>query len=191
VSARGVFSIPLPLNIDDFTSGPYDVTLTGPGSDLHYEAGASISGGARFTNVINAFDPRHTPVTLDVGSADRLNLTVGAGQYVRLEIGYGWTAGGAQAPLGLNLTALGGSAFRTNFEAVSGEFALNYNILAYLAGGWSLYGENLGPSPGPFSRDFSLANFTGPGGTDFGDVSFIVFIFQTWDDVAINSFQVV
>jgi hypothetical protein len=44
-----------------------------------------------------------------------------------------------------------------------------------LGGGWTLYGENLDPSPSPFVKDFPLASFQGPGGTDFSNVSYMVF----------------
>jgi hypothetical protein len=175
--------------IDDFTTGPMSRTLaTAPTASLEYQGGASILGGARFTNLINAASPRNTPVTLDVASGSRLNLTLGVGQYSRLELGYGYTADGEQAPLAANLSDR--KAFRTTFEAISGDFALNFNILAYLRNGWSIYGENLlGPAVGPVTIEYPLANFTGPGGTDFTDVSFLVFIIQTGDDVAINSLE--
>lgn len=182
----------LPLIIDDFTSGLYTTTLTTVGVESTYVGGASIRGGARYTNLLNSFDPRHTPVTLDVGSVDRLNVTTGAKQLVRIEVGYGFTPTGEQAPLGLDLVTAGASAIRTSFESVNGVYPLNYNVVIFTAdGGIASFGANLAPSPDPFVCDFLLRDFTGGGETGFFDVSFLDFIIQTSADLSINSFEII
>ena len=124
-----------------------------------------------------------------MNSADRLNLTVGAVQYGQLELGYGYTASGAQAPLGVNFAVAGDQGFRLTFAAINGDYNLNFTIVAYLAGGLSQYSVPLSPSPGPLIVDCPFGAFVGPGAQNFSNVSYLAFFFQTFDDIALDSIE--
>ena len=183
--------------IDDFSSGPHSVTLHS-GSDLNYQSGGMLGGG-RWTQLGVAVNLRNQPLHLDTGSG-YLNLSVGPEQYVRLEIGYGWLpdgmGGGTPAPLsegGFGDFLALGSAIRTRFNSAD-LVAINFNIVAYTATGWGLYGENVVGHPfSPSSFDFPFASFAGnlPPAPDFSRVGFLVFVFQTWSDFVIDAIEIV
>ena len=72
--------------IDDFSSGSHDVTIYS-GTDLNYQAGTMLGGG-RFTQLIVGLQPQNQPAHFDITNG-YLNLSIGAEQYLRLEVGYG------------------------------------------------------------------------------------------------------
>src|SRR3954470_18062274 len=114
--------------LDDFTSGAHDVTITA-GLDLDYRSGSMLSG-ARWTQLIVAGNPRHQPAHLDTGSGF-FNVSAGAEQYLRVELGYGGNAlVGAGLPIGdpVDLTSLG-QVIRTNFH--SADQIINFNVVAF------------------------------------------------------------
>jgi hypothetical protein len=177
--------------IDDFSSGPYEVTIRS-GVDLSYQAGTMLGGG-RYSQLIVAGNPQNQPAYFDIAN-DCLNLSVGAMQYLRLELGYPYQLDGSPrsfVDLGLGDFQSMGTAFRTTFRS-SDLMIINYNIIAFTAGGWTQYGENISAPPFvPSHFDFPFAAFTGPGGNDFSQVGIVVFIFQTWADFVIDSFEIV
>jgi hypothetical protein len=181
--------------IDDFKTGPHDITILS-GVDLSYQTG-SMLGGGRFTQLIVAQNPQNQPAHLDI-TKGYLNLSLGAMQYLRVELGYPYEPDGSGGGRTLSFIDQGmgdfssmGSAFRTSFRS-SDLMLINYNIVAYTAGGWAAYGENI--SAPPFTRshfDFPFEKFIGPGTPDFSKVSIVVFIFQTFADFVIDSFEIV
>lgn len=181
--------------IDDFSSGPHDVTIQSD-SDLNYQAG-TMFGGGRFTQLIVGLNSQNQPAHLDITNGS-LNLSTGAEQYLRLEIGYGYqpdgSGGGMQVPLtdsGIGDFASIGNAFRTNFR-FSDNMLINFNIVVFTPSGWTSYGENVNvPPSSPSHIEFSFDRFTGPGGSDFGRVNFLVFVFQTSADFVIDSIEIV
>ena len=181
--------------IDDFTSGSHDVTIQS-GVELNYQTG-SMLGGGRYTQLIVANNPQNQPAHLDITNGF-FNLSVGAMQYLRLELGYPYEPDGSGGGRPLSFIDQGvgdflsmGTAFRTKFR-FSDLMPINYNILVFTASGWTIYGENISAPPFvPSHFDFPFARFTGPGGSDFSRVSIIVFIFQTWADFVIDSFEIV
>jgi hypothetical protein len=183
------------LLIDDFTSGPCNIDVRAGIFPTQYQAG-SMLGGGRLVSLNNAYNIRNQPAHFDVGTSNRLNLTIGAMDYVRLEIGYGWVPDGAPdhgklVPLGANLHEFG-NAIRTTFKgAGGGPYAINFNVLVFAEHGWSQAGENVVTSHTAFSHEFPFGAFGGPGGQDFRSVSCFVFIYQVWDDMAIDSFEFV
>lgn len=181
--------------IDDFSSGPHDVTIHS-GSELNYQAGTMLGGG-RFTKLIVGPNPQNQPAHLDVTNGS-LNLSTGAEQSLRLEIGYGYQPDGSGGGMQVPLTNSGvgdfnsiGNAFRTNFR-FSDNMLINFNIVVFTPSGWTSDGENVSvPPSSPTHIDFPFNRFTGPGGSDFGRVNFLVFIFQTSADFVIDSLEIV
>jgi hypothetical protein len=172
--------------IDDFTTGPGSVTVDPVRTETVHQSGAML-GGARRTTVNNAASPRGMPARLDLGGPARLSLTLGAMQSARLDVAYGWRVDGTQAPLGIDLREHAADRFVTTIVAKDESFSVNFNIVVFAAGGWSRNGKNVGRGPVPFL----FADFDGPGGRDFGDVSAIAFVFQANDDLAIDRLEIV
>jgi hypothetical protein len=156
-----------------------------PGTvETRYQSGTML-GSVRSTTVHNVVSPRAIPARLDISSAARLSLTLGAIQYARLDVGYGWQSDGALNPLGVDLRKDGASRFATTFASDDAQFFVNFNIVVYGASGWSSAGSNVTAGPVEFPFD----SFAGPGSHDFADVRFVVFVFQTADDLAIEQFD--
>jgi hypothetical protein len=97
------------LTLDDFTTGAYVKRIKNPNvHDLHLAAlpAKSPLGQARQTYFGAAPNPDGQWSTLDVGSG-RLVVDSGFGCGANLELGYGYTLAGAEAPLTLNLDGYG------------------------------------------------------------------------------------
>jgi hypothetical protein len=131
--------------LDDFSSGSYVIPSLNSGSDLNYQAGTMLGGG-RYTQLIMGLNPQNQPAHFDIKDGF-LNLSVGAAQYLRLEVGYGYqpdgSGGGKTVPfteIGVGDFASMGSAFRTNFR-FSDNMLINFNIVVFTANGWASYGE--------------------------------------------------
>jgi hypothetical protein len=133
----------------------------------------------------NAYSPRGTEAHLNVGGAGRLNLMLGAEQYVRLEVIYGVREDGVH-PLGINLHDGNARSIRTTISHLAGS-VINFNVVILAAGGWSQAGENVGAG----QIEFAFDDFTGPGGQDFTNVSYIVFIFQSSGSFTLGSIETV
>jgi hypothetical protein len=180
--------------LDDFSSGSHNVTIQS-GLDLNYQAGTMLGGG-RFTQLIMGLNPQNQPAHLDI-TQGFLNLSVGAAQYIRLEVGYGYqpdgNGGGKTVPLidsGVGDFASMGTAFRTNFR-FSDNMLINFNIVVLTASGWVSYGENISVAPfSPKHIDFPFEKFVSANG-DFSKVSTFVLAFQTWADIVIDSIEIV
>lgn len=172
------------LLIDDFTTGPDSFEVPPVTTEIRYQAGAML-GDARLTLVNNAASPKGIPARLDITADAHLSLTLGAVQYARVEVGYGWQADGTQSALGIDLHAGGADRFVTTFAPDDRDFLVNFNVVVFAAAGWSSAGTNI--SAGPV--EFAFADFAGPGGQDFSDVSFIYYVFQTSDDLAVDRFE--
>jgi hypothetical protein len=168
------------LMFDDFTTGDDSFDVRPATIDKHYQTGLMV-GGTRSTTVNNAQSPHGTLARLEVGGAARLNLTLDADQYARLEVGYGLRANGAAASLGLNLHDGGADRIRTTISHLDGN-VVNFNVVIYAAGGWSKAGQNVGAG----EIEFRFADFRGPGGQDFTNVRHIIFIFQVSGSITLD-----
>lgn len=181
--------------LDNFSSGSHNVTIQS-GLDLNYQAGTMVGGG-RFTQLIMGLNPQNQPAHLDIKDGC-LNLSVGAAQYIRLEVGYGYqpdgSGGGKTVPLtdsGVGDFSSMGSAFRTNFR-FSDNMLINFNISVLTASGWVSYGDNFVVPPfSPKSIDFPFERFKDQTNADFSKVSTFVLGFQTWADFVIDSIEIV
>jgi hypothetical protein len=131
-----------------------------------------MPGGVRSTFLNNAHSPGGAAALLAIGDGN-LKLTLGAEQYVRLEISYGSRQDGVH-PLGLNLHLGGADRIRTTIPQLAGSI-VNVTVVIFSAGGWSINGRNVGAGP----VDLPFAGFVGPGGQDFTNVDYITFIFQS------------
>jgi len=181
---------PAPVVIDDFTTGAYTRTLTDSTEPvLAYQGGAGILGGARNTKLTNGSDPRRTPVTLDVGSANRLNLTVGADQEVRFDLSYGYTPAGGQAPLDFDITRY--RAFVLHFHAVDTSKHPSWALLLHSGSSYSQAGGWIDGGSGPFAMEIPLTSFNHFAGTDDKHVNFITLIIQSKVDVGIDSIELI
>lgn len=182
--------------IDDFTSGTYGVTIE-KGNDLNHQAG-SMLGGGRFTQLAVALNPQNQPAHIDITDGC-LNLSVGAMQSVRLELGYPFQMDSGDGKQGhhLSFVDLGcgdfrsmGSAFRTKFRSGI-NVTVNFNIVVHTATGIGQYGENFNLSIGETNNiDFPFEKFVGNSPLDFSKVAVVVFIFQTWGDFVVDSFEI-
>jgi len=179
-----------PVLIDDFTTGSYTATLTTENAvDYAFQGGAGILGGARNTKLVNGFDPRATPMTLSLGTANHLNVSIGAQQHVRYELSYGYTPAGAQAPLGIDIT--GHRAFVVRFAAAASPSLGLLAVLVHSGTSYSQWGDHLTGGPDPFEVEIPLTAFVHFPGTDDTHVNFITFIFQTRVDMAIDSITLI
>jgi hypothetical protein len=154
-------------------------------------------GAGRFTQLVMGLNFQNQPAHLDI-TKGYLNLSVGAEQYVRLEVGYGvqpdGSGGGKTVPLtdsGVGDFSSMGSAFRMNFRS-SDNMLINFNIVVFTASGWASYGENITVRPfSPSHIDFPFERFTSFTNPDFSKVSALVFVFQTWADFVIDSIEII
>jgi hypothetical protein len=181
--------------IDDFSSGIDDVTIKS-GLNLKYQSGTMLGGG-RSTHLITIFNPQNQPAHLDITNG-YLNLSVGAEQYLRLEVTYGVQPDGSGDGINVPLTDSGvgdfssmGSAFRTNFR-FRDNMLINFNIVVYTASGWASYGENLPvPPSAPNHIDFPFERFKTFTQADFSKVTAVFFGFQTLADFVIDSIEII
>jgi hypothetical protein len=179
----------MPLAIDDFTTGAAGFSTPPAARVDRWQTGAML-GGARHIGLHNTFSPLNRPATLDIGGGDGLNLTLGAVQYARLEAGYGWDADGNASPLGVDLQS-NGTGFRTVVNPQDPQFFVNFNIVVFAPDGkWSISGVNASTNTSTNTIDLPFTGFQGPAGNNFPDISFILYIFQTSDDLAITSFEI-
>jgi hypothetical protein len=167
------------LILDNFTSGAYVKRINNPQvHDTHYAAlpANSPSGQARQTYFGAAPNPDGQWSTLDVGEG-RLVVDAGFGCNANLQIAYGYTLAGAEAPLGLNLD--GYSSFQLNFQGVATSESLLVVITVFpQSGGYLNFEVVLPPNPNAFSLSFPFSGFSGNGGggltqADLSNISFI------------------
>jgi hypothetical protein len=176
--------------IDDFSSGPLDVTIR-TGADLYNDQPGTMLGGIRRTNLMVALNSLDQPAHLD-NRAGFLNLSTGVGQYLRLELLYGPnidTPNGGYKSLG-NLREMG-SALRVNFHA-SDNMTINFNVLMLSGGRYLQHGDNISfpPNWSPtvnFPYDIPFDAFGG----DLSNVIGVWFIFQTQADLSIDSIEII
>lgn len=199
----------MPATIDDFSTGleRLDYSPGGAVAVTRCQAGTMLGSG-RQTYLSVAVDPRSQPAHLDTGSGF-LNVSLGAEQYGRIEIYYGYGPdtsgrGCAPAPLtGANADFLSmGGGIRTKFNSISTAFgSVNFNVVAFTtAGGWAQAGINQPDSPRPSEVTFRFDNagpselrFGGPGKetSNFSNVAYIAFIFQVFGDLVVDSLEIV
>jgi hypothetical protein len=176
--------------IDDFSSGPLDVTIS-TGADLYNDQPGTMLGGNRRTNLMIGLNAMDQPAHLD-NRAGFLNLSTGVGQYLRLELLYGPnidTENGGYKSLG-NLRKIG-SALRVNFHA-SDNMTINFNVLMLSGGRYLQHGDNISfpPNWSPtvnFPYDIPFDVFAG----DLTDVIGVWFVFQTQADLSIDSIEII
>lgn len=186
------------LTLDDFTTGTYVKRVKNPNvHDRHYAAlpPSSPLGQARQTYFGAAPNPDGQWSTLDVGEG-RLVVDSGFGCSANLELGYGYTLAGAEAPLGLNLD--GYSGLQLNFQGVatSEEMLVVITIFPQTGGYWN-YEIVLPPNNNPFPLSFPFSGFkNGAGGgtltqADLSNISFIAVLAEGggFDSFGITSFQ--
>jgi len=176
--------------IDDFGDVPHEVTLLS-GVESNHQTGTMLGGG-RYTGLIVGLNPRNQPAHLDTGTG-YLNLSVGAEQYLRLEVGYGVAPASTLVESGSGDFLALGNVFRTRFR-FSDNMIINFNIVVFTETGWVSYGENIGVAPfSPRNIDFPFDKFVGfgPSPADFSKVGAIVYVFQSWADFVIDSFEIV
>jgi len=119
--------------IDNFTDGPYNVTLF-TGSDTNFQpSDGSLVGPGRLTHLIIGDDPASNPLnqpaTLDIGNGF-LIVDTGARVTHRLEVFYGVDEQGNLVPLHLNLTGAGFTKFRVHFNTLDSGLNFNMQVIA-------------------------------------------------------------
>lgn len=171
------------LTLDDFTTGTYVKRVKNPNvHDLHFAAlpPGSPLGQARQTYFGAAPNPDGQWSTLDVGNG-RLVVDAGFGCSANLELGYGYTLAGAEAPLALNLD--GYSSLQLNFQGVatSEELLVVITIFPHTGGYWN-YEIVLPPNPNAFPLSFPFSGFrNGEGGgsltpADLSNIDFVAIL---------------
>jgi hypothetical protein len=165
--------------LDDFTTG-FDSFCVPPGTiTTRYQEGA-MAGGVRRTILENVpVPPPGTDTCLNVGSADRLNLELGANTAARLYLTYGMGPDGLH-PLGINLHEGGARSIRVTIAPLAGTSippgSISFNVQIFTPAGYSELGYNVGAG----QIDFEFDKFiSGGAGQDFRDVYYINFLFQT------------
>src|ERR1700680_3097330 len=168
------------LTLDDYTTGNYVKHVTSPHvHDLHYGALPANSplGAARGTYFGSSPNSDEQSSTLDVGKGHFV-IDAGFGSVAGIQVGYGYTLSGGQAPLGLNLA--GYSGFQLNFQGVASSEGLIVVITVWPhSGGYYDYEVVLPPNGNAFSEPFPFSGFNkggGGGGLTQSDVSNIDFI---------------
>jgi hypothetical protein len=179
--------------IDDFGSGPLDVTIR-TGADLYNDQPGTMLGGIRRTNLFVGLNALDQPAHLD-NRVGFLNLSTGVGQYLRLELLYGThvdAQNGGYTSLG-NFAKMG-TALRVNFHA-SDDLVINFNVLIWNRSGYLQYSDNVSfptnvlPSTPTvnFPKDIPFSAFAG----DLSDVVGVWFVFQTQADFSIDSIEII
>src|SRR5205814_8725541 len=115
--------------LDDFTTGPDSFSVPPLTNTTRYQTG-SMPGGVRSTFLNNGHSPGGAAALLAIGDGN-LKLTLGAEQYVRLEISYGSRQDGVH-PLGLNLHLGGADRIRTTIPQLAGSI-VNVNVVIFSA----------------------------------------------------------
>ena len=194
LAALGATASANALLFDDFTTGPYSVTLTS-GMNTAFQA-AAVPGATRTTRLSVESNPLNVGVTLTVGGgfaiADAGTL---ADSWVR--VGYGYENNGSGGlvvdPMNLDLSAL--SSFQIDF--LSNDLANDVKIYVGTWNGSSLdLSTATAVAPGgnnttAFSIDLSFASFTGS--ASFADADIVVFEFDNAvsGDFALSKLQAV
>jgi len=188
------FAQSTPLTLDNFTSGPYVKSLNSASNvqDIHFAPLPSGSplGAARGTAFLLDPDPYAQPSTLSIGKGICI-VDNGFGDITGLQIEYGYTLAGLQAPLGLSLA--GYSGFQLNFAGVAAYESMIVTIVVYLPDGtYHSFEVVLPPNGNAFSTAFPFSGFSA-GGLTQSDVSNIqTIVIQTeGESFAITSFQAV
>jgi hypothetical protein len=187
------------LTLDNFTQGRYTKILTNQQpTDTHYESLGSGSplGAARGTVFSIGPDQYDQASTLAIGKGIIL-VDAGFQTDSPLEILYGVTTAGVDAPMGLNLGSYSG--LQLNFKAISTDEALDVLIeIDPASGGYYTSEVELSSTPNPSSVSFPYTSFL-QGGTgnvftqaDASNINYIYIILEaTWSSFGMTSFKAV
>lgn len=179
LAALGATASANALLFDDFSTGPYSVTLTS-GMNTAFQA-ASVPGSTRVTRLAVESNPLNTAISLAVGAGFAVvDSGTLADNWAR--IGYGYENNGSGGlvvdPMNLNLTGL--SSFQIDF--LSNDLANDVKVYVGTWNGTSLdLSTATAVAPGgnnttPFSLNISFASFTGT--ANFADADVVVFEFD-------------
>ena len=189
VAVRGQPSGNVVRTLDDFTTGSASFCVPPETTETRFQRD-SMLGGVRCTNLHNRISPPGKEVCLNVGSADRLNLMQDPEQYTRLEVIYGLREDGVH-PLELDLHEGNARSIRATISPLAGASTpinvINFNVEMFTPVGWSILGHNTGAG----QIDFPFDQFSGPGGQDFSNVSYMFLIFQTSSSFKLESIETV
>lgn len=155
------------LTLDDFTTGQYVVTINNVNTkDLHYAPlpPGSPLGAARGTLFEAGINPYKQPSRFQTEKLTGLPtpgiciVDVGFGVDAYLDMGYGFTLQGQQAPLNLDLGTY--SALQLNFAGISTSGYLLLDITLFPASG-SYYNFEvlLPPSAVPYVETIPISSF--------------------------------
>ncbi|MBV6457733.1 MAG: hypothetical protein HONBIEJF_00852 [Fimbriimonadaceae bacterium] len=174
--------------IDDFTQGPYAVSLQS-GSDLNFEAAANVPGGVRGTYVEVLSNPQNQFLDFSISNGFAISSN---GNRVRslVQSGYGFDLAGNTADLNWNLASQA-TDIAVNFDFNDLDLSMNIYIITN-GSGTSVANVNVaGNQLNTFQVLVPLANFVGTG--DVNDVDQLVFEFinDASGDYALASFEAV
>jgi hypothetical protein len=165
------------LTLDDFTTGPTEITLK-HGTKTTYQTGGRIIGGNRGTSLLLNTNVFNQSANIQIrkgvpqGAPSALVFSEGFQDYARLDMYYGSAVTGT--PLHLDVTAY--DRFRIHFAGING--ILNFNILAFTGSAYSQWGCNLSPTFTATTVDMPFANAV-VGGAQFSSLDSLDFIFQS------------
>jgi hypothetical protein len=174
--------------IDDFTTGPYAVSLQ-TGSDLNFQAAGGVPGGVRGTYVEVLSNPQNQFLDFSISNGFAISS---AGNRVRtlVQAGYGFDLGGNPADLNWHLLSQA-TDIAVNFDFNDLDLVMNIYVVT-TGSGFSVASVNVaGNQLDTFQVLVPLANFVGSG--DLTDVDQIVFEFinDASGDYALASFEAV
>lgn len=169
--------------IDDFSSGPYNVTIFS-GSDFNTEAG-TMDGGNRGNTLTVESNPLNQPLNLDIGSGGLSVINSGTLTDGKLLLEYG-TYGSD-----LNDNLSGFDRFRINFLANDNPMKVTITVSTTGGGTSSMMKSVAGGQFSAFTEDFLFSGFAG--GANFSDLDKISFLFDSSasGDFAVDSLQAV
>lgn len=184
------------LLIDDFTTGPYSVSLVTPSAmDTAFQT-AAVPGSTRTTRLFVESNPLLVQINLTVGSGFAISDSGTMGDnWVRVGYGYENNGSGGLAtdPLDMNLTAL--NAFKIDFRSNDLPNDVKVYVGTWTGTAYNISTNSLVAAGGNQSNPFSLlVPFAGFAGTaTWTDVDVIVFEFDNSPsgDFAIERFEAV
>ncbi len=128
--------------VDNFTSGPHQVTLSTIGSDVDHQTG-SMEGGFRTTTYFLHTNPYGRSGKFQISArAGRLLVENGVRVGHRLDVVWGFDSKDNLVPLNLNLTSCSG--IRVVFDSI--ESTIGLNILFFGGGKYTAWSANIGPT---------------------------------------------
>jgi len=185
------------LLIDDFSTGPYSVTLTAPLSSNTAFQAAAVPGATRTTRLFVEANPLNRQISLDIGPGGLAIVDSGTEADNWFRVGYGYENNGSGVPivdpLNQNLSAY--NSFKIHFRSNDLDNQVKVSVVTMVGTTQNVSQSTLiapgGNSTNPFDFFVPFSSFTGT--ANFADADILVFEFDNTPsgDFAIDSISAV